>query len=728
MISILYRLKKRYLYVVTIFSIVICFNFFFGTIEKWYDLIQDNQFHSLLLMLKNNKKGENEKEILKNTFIFKNKKLNFNNDINFKKFYEQNNRKYYDVKIPFYYQKYKYNFFKKKVNFEKPSIQPFNPKLTIGLYLNKMRIEKSNNITNIEVPFHWVDWVNTTLIHSMVLENPENKPTCKILDFQNTSKHKLYQKIVDQFKSKIFDDKNEREKKKKMFRNGRVLKTESFCLNNFHDVNAHLSPGFNVFKPPGLTNELNSALASKSYLHSYAPNPYKIVFLFGDEVSILHVGEKKSFLKNQLIEKYIQNSKKRTINLMDEFILMNNTININQDNRFEFRIHLNNSMFNFDFEIKDIRTLLSLFLPLSHETTEYFYYKNLISSSLTPPMSAPKYFYEPQIYNTNLGSHFDWRFFSKLNYSDLEKYFIMKNLVTTWLKFCKNNKIITWLSHGSLASWYWNGLSFPWDNDFDFQTTLVDLHKLIYKYNNSLIINDPLYGSARFFFDCNYYVLQREKLNGNNNVDARLIDVDTGFYIDITALAVSNTKPSSIYFKQNEFKGNYFKSNLENKIYNCKNNHFVSLEDLSPLSKTYFFGHPTYVPNNYISILNREYPKLRRNLIYRNFLFFPHLQLWLDKKIIRNNNFNYKLIRGSEEMFNYFFEKKLIYLLNKNFLLFHQQEMLKRKNGTLDFCFFDQVKNLNFDNYNLFIENLINQIDYDSIVKKYNSDSFMKLH
>ena len=74
----------------------------------------------------------------------------------------------------------------------------------------------------------------------------------------------------------------------------------------------------------------------------------------------------------------------------------------------------------------------------------------------------------------------------------------------------------------------------------------MDLHKLSLQFNQTIVVEDPEDGFGRYFLDIGSFITLREKGNGNNNIDARFIDIDTGLYIDITALALSNSETPKV--------------------------------------------------------------------------------------------------------------------------------------------------------------------------------------
>lgn len=294
-----------------------------------------------------------------------------------------------------------------------------------------------------------------------------------------------------------------------------------------------------------------------------------------------------------------------------------------------------------------------------------------------PPLfdnNQDKFFHEANILGSKLGQHFDWRFFDKTNYSPYERKAILHHLSRAWLRFANSIGLKTWLAHGTLLGWYWNrmrywnGMSLPWDEDMDVQITAQSLAHLASNYNNSLMIDLSNDGSRnrgirRYLLEVGPNFGDRDNANGENNIDARFIDLESGFYVDITALALStsiddmnfnssdafnqvldeyymeqklsNTISSQELFKKWELERSRHKRQQD--IYNCRNNHFYLLEDLSPMIITLFEGVRALVPRKFKQILQREYPKGLRNYQYADHTYRPVLRLWVPDDICKKD-------------------------------------------------------------------------------------------
>ncbi len=66
----------------------------------------------------------------------------------------------------------------------------------------------------------------------------------------------------------------------------------------------------------------------------------------------------------------------------------------------------------------------------------------------------PKYFHEPG--GTQLGNHYDSRYHHGIqDYADRKD--TQLHLLRAYLTFFNVNHIETWLAHGTLLGWWWNG-------------------------------------------------------------------------------------------------------------------------------------------------------------------------------------------------------------------------------------------------------------------------------
>lgn len=304
----------------------------------------------------------------------------------------------------------------------------------------------------------------------------------------------------------------------------------------------------------------------------------------------------------------------------------------------EYEVPLETSDFNVNFDVivKELEQVLEQGKKLSTNEAEYL--QSLKYSIHKVNTDGPsKYFSESRLLNTAIGDHYDWRFFNGIQYGTYEQTLTLHHLVRAFFSFCRKNGINTWDAHGSLLSWYWNGIAFPWDNDIDVQMPIYDLHKLSKDFNQTLVVEDLGDGVGRYFIDCGTFITSREKGNGNNNIDARFIDVDTGLYIDITGLAVSNTKAPERYTKKYpsqmfEELEDFTTVNELMEVYNCRNNHFYNFNELSPLIKTVIEGEIGYIPKRFTDILNQEYSRGLTLKKFAHHVYLHQLRLWIKEE------------------------------------------------------------------------------------------------
>lgn len=65
-----------------------------------------------------------------------------------------------------------------------------------------------------------------------------------------------------------------------------------------------------------------------------------------------------------------------------------------------------------------------------------------------------KYFHEPG--RDDILGHYDTRFFNG-TVSDKEREESLTHMTRAYLRFFKENNLETWISHGTLLGWWWNG-------------------------------------------------------------------------------------------------------------------------------------------------------------------------------------------------------------------------------------------------------------------------------
>lgn len=200
---------------------------------------------------------------------------------------------------------------------------------------------------------------------------------------------------------------------------------------------------------------------------------------------------------------------------------------------------------------------------------------------------ALKYFHEAGD-DVVLG-HYDFRYFHGI-VSDEERTSTQIHMIRAYLEFFRENNLDTWIAHGTLLGWWWNGMRLPWDWDLDTQVSGATLQLMGDKFNQTTSKYKPTDGSAEreYLLDVNTMIIERERGDGMNVIDARWIDVTNGLYIDITGL--SEVHPD-------KHPGEW----------TCKNYHRYHTSELYPMRETMFEGVPAKVPYSYDKILVQEY-------------------------------------------------------------------------------------------------------------------------
>ncbi|KAF9882825.1 hypothetical protein FE257_005114 [Aspergillus nanangensis] len=226
-----------------------------------------------------------------------------------------------------------------------------------------------------------------------------------------------------------------------------------------------------------------------------------------------------------------------------------------------------------------------------------------------------KYFHEPGRDDT-LG-HYDTRFFTT-PVPDAERSRTLTDMIRAYLDFFNENGLETWIAHGTLLGWWWNGKIMPWDWDIDTQVPDTTLLHLADHYNQTIVRYTPKASDEQssYLLDINPWARQRERGMGLNIIDARWIDMRTGLYIDITGL--SNLDPE------------------QPDMWGCKNNHKYEMTDIYPLRKTTFEGVAAKVPFHYDSVLVEEYSnKALTSTQFHNHTWNADIEEWVvDKPVV----------------------------------------------------------------------------------------------
>ncbi|KAF3987586.1 hypothetical protein FT663_04403 [Candidozyma haemuli var. vulneris] len=534
---------------------------------------------------------------------------------------------------------------------ENPLLMPFEPRLTLGMILNEYNhlLKETEGRTpasfeyNIPV-FHWADWTDLSSLYPHFMSFGENRQSCKMFGKtpRKTRKNPNPEKTSPHW---CLDDSEIA-----------FLYHENIIHNaqkkaGFREIlQSPLRTGFHVDKYGGRTPHTSKKFEAASYLNDFMDKPLSVILLLphpSGRSRSLRLGVNREVgsrvrLSQSDLAKSVAN-RVDTVNLRDELRQLESYYTNEGSDMYAPNIELHHEDFIEDSRVK-LKELQSRNNLTTHEHN-YFLSLNLSLSETEPT----KYLYEAELHKSSTnwawGSHYDWRFYKEIiNFTELQAP-SLHSLTSAWLRFINAQHLNSWVAHGTLLSWYWNGINFPWDADVDVQMPIKDLHRLARDFNQSVIVDfgtdvNGEIKTGRYFIDIGTWISSREYGNGRNNIDGRFIDMDTGLYIDITGLSISNTiapkeydrdlpkglkrvNPDRSMDELEVLRNNYL------QVYNCRNKHFAWLHDLSPMKLTYVEGVPAYVPNDFMLMLQREYNA--GGLFeqrYKRYVFLPRLRVW----------------------------------------------------------------------------------------------------
>lgn len=571
-------------------------------------------------------------------------------------------------------------FLKEKENDNSWSQKPqlfYDPRFTFLMYLNEIKlryVELDSSEGPVDVstkepitlPFNWADWMDLTALNDQLSKPMGDRMTCEIIrTFTNNDPDPAYFCLNNDF----YTD----EQIKQMGLNHRN-QMPGFVI---HAHSTHDDRPFNDIR----------IIESKSYaLSQNLAKPYKVVFLNGDdkggtyefdvdqsnnqrlasssivsdymksngweidsvnEQTQLQLDLRKEFadLKSKVTPKHLDPS--------EDTYKMYKVLRKQVDPKASRELELTQEMFNYHLSM--IKNQIHFYenfhdVPLNKlPINEKLYYEGLVECSKYDDKNEPTYFKMATIRidddrnrDREWGWHYDWRFFNgALNYDRIgwterelttRTNIILDRLLRNWNRFAEEKGIISWIMHGPLLSWYWDGLMFPFDVDIDIQMPAVELARLARSYNQTLVVEDPTEGYGRFLIDVGTYIHNRGISEKSNHIDARFVDVDSGIYIDITGLSKSKANTPE------EYNGNGL-ANIEKgfeddqvEIYNDRRKHFYTFDQLSPLRYSMLGGVPVFIPLTITDRLIFEYSKGLSDYEFHDWYFVTRLNLWLRKE------------------------------------------------------------------------------------------------
>ncbi|CAH6718211.1 hypothetical protein CLIB1444_01S01596 [[Candida] jaroonii] len=538
----------------------------------------------------------------------------------------------------------------------------YDIRLTLSLYLNYYHHEltRRDNKNDISIPFHWVDWINLDYLNNDDLLLPlKDRRDCHWME-----------NFIDKHRFKFPE--------LKCINNADITPN---MLRDYGFDNHDQLPGYIMHAFTLRRGTIDVRLAqAKSYIMTNLPNPFKLVFLNKNngtyEVNVDQTS-KTRILKSNLLYKYLENNnlikdgklpKKLTLDPVKEFQILKQNIEPHYLTKLSDVYGLYETLHNVD--VSKTRNLpipkdafqynpdyldvqLQVFDELSRiqhlDFIQESYVRSLKLSKERNTNTEDVYFRQATLWHDHdednidqdKGYHYDWRFFTgtltgkRKGWTDkelvLRQEVILDRLSRSWFRFAHEKGLISWIMHGPLLSWYWNGLMFPFDDDLDIQMPARDLARLGELYNQTLVIEDLEEGFGKFLIDVGTFVHNRDISKRENHIDARFIDVDSGLYIDITGLSTSDAKIPSEFENDHEFV-DIHEETRNDEIYNDRRKHWYKHEQLSPLKYTSMGGVPMFMPNDISKRLIFEYPGGITKPEFHNWFFIPKINLWVNKE------------------------------------------------------------------------------------------------
>ncbi|CCH59041.1 hypothetical protein TBLA_0B01980 [Henningerozyma blattae CBS 6284] len=488
-----------------------------------------------------------------------------------------------------------------------------DPRLTLSVYFDYYtalsdKFEKVNNENNNEntnlfkdplIPFSWYDWVDFHDFNKLIsLE--KTQLSCPFF-YEAAFENETLTNIEKEIREPLFTYNREHYNQPHWYDIARSQWTsinryhiDRFCKNqkpetiDFDSKEVRFDLPFHVKSCLHQVRVEVYQLQAKSFLLNEVSPPISISIIENkyDQVHrfFINPDTKKNIVESGLLQNYILKNKKNIetesysnteenekidlefdhLEKWEKFknskIFIKSKVSIKESETptdEEMFVHLKKSDFEFDAREK-IKELESIGDDLNQHELNYL--NSLKDTIAEPGFMLGKYFEEPEeIYNYGKkGAHHDRRFFKNLAVlNQAERDQRLNSMIRTWLKFTKNNGLVTWLAHGTLIGYQYSGVTLPWDADFDVQMPIRYLHLLAQYFNQTIVMEDPLEGNGKYLIDISHNILSRDRGNGRTKIDARFIDIESGSYIDITGLAVSSNKVSRNF----EF---YVKDRLEN--------------------------------------------------------------------------------------------------------------------------------------------------------------------
>ncbi|KAM9905082.1 hypothetical protein OXX69_007315 [Metschnikowia pulcherrima] len=532
----------------------------------------------------------------------------------------------------------------------------YDPRLTLAVYLDELR-RIGNSAEKPVLPFHWADWADVTYSNTHT-ENERAK---------NLSCEDLASRIRGHPDPGSFcKDRNEisePELEKMGFKS-----REQLPKTVIHSHCPHKYPAFNDIR----------VFMAKSYTMTHLPKPFKVIILNDSNSGgtfeftvdqtqdsnqrLEHNGlaERFAVLKRKVFsrtmfhddminfnptavyQELVKTVKPRILDPVEDVMNMRHTVKSAVGSNKDLILEKH----HFHYPKGSIQTQIDQYEQIqARDVFQQSYLDGLKDCANYNGTNEPTYFKmavldvrEPRNTRKEGGWHYDWRFFNdalffrKEGWTKVERaeraHIILERLLRNWNRFAEEKGLVSWIMHGPLLSWFWNGMMFPYDIDVDIQMPISELIRLAKDFNQTLVVENPAEGYGKYLIDVGTYIHNRERSRTGNHIDARFIDVDSGIYIDITGLSKSASRLPMLY----KTKPIVRKTGPNDEVYNDRRMHFYTLPQLQPLHYSMMGGVPMYIPNQISARLRWEYEHGLDRFEYRGWFFVPKLQMWITRE------------------------------------------------------------------------------------------------
>lgn len=534
----------------------------------------------------------------------------------------------------------------------RPRLADYSLEFVAGVLLDHVLQHPSEPL-----PWYWGDWVDFGLEFRGLLQRP-NKLSCNDMATDNG----YTDAVRKQKRARTFNTQPRRPQRPRHKTIGEFclsdgeymgyLKGEGppglFALLNIFGKGSQgtvpdsfASPGFHITSPPN-TVELPvlARMYGVLYLHSIAPPPVLLVVMgkpgtLDRSVEVAVAGGK---MRQSVVAPGGLAADHTCVDWEEKFsaVLANAQPHASRPLEVVLGPH------DFQVDMKELRKLWASELqqaePGTLAHTKLLRALGSYDRALAAWPNEAKYFISPKVKppervgasrtpNYDIG-HYDWRFYNTPMGGDVlltgpqrnyHRQDAIRRLVRLWLRFSSAHSIPSWIAHGLLLGWYWDGHLLPWDLDVDVVMPVKALYQLARDFNQTAVLDQAPLGL--YLIDVGASIFSRERGNRQNLIDARYIDTVTGMYIDITALAESKT-------------GVPLRLRNVRPVYACRNKHFARLEEVLPLQLTAMEGVPAYVPRRFGVLLAQEY---KTGMVKTKFLkheYVAGVRMWVSRNVL----------------------------------------------------------------------------------------------